>query len=287
MKCMVESTHLIYIEKLNLFAKLEKSNLGGSIKDRPAFFMLKGALKDGIKTKLVVEPTSGNTGIALAWIGKKLGFDVILTMPETMTKERIDLMRAFGADVVLTPGEKGMKGAIEKAKEIVNEKGAYMPNQFSNKYNVLAHKLTTGPEILRQMKFDVDVFVAGVGTGGTITGVGTVLKSIFGDKVKIVAVEPESSAALSGRPAGKHKIQGIGAGFIPDILDLNVIDEIVTVSDEEVFEMFGYLNKNLGLNVGISSAANALVATRYSKLGRVVTVFPDDVSKYISILTNL
>ncbi|ANQ54159.1 MULTISPECIES: PLP-dependent cysteine synthase family protein [unclassified Thermosipho (in: thermotogales)] len=284
---MVESTHLIYIEKLNLFAKLEKSNLGGSIKDRPAFFMLKGALKDGIKTKLVVEPTSGNTGIALAWIGKKLGFDVILTMPETMTKERIDLMRAFGADVVLTPGEKGMKGAIEKAKEIVNEKGAYMPNQFSNKYNVLAHKLTTGPEILRQMKFDVDVFVAGVGTGGTITGVGTVLKSIFGDKVKIVAVEPESSAALSGRPAGKHKIQGIGAGFIPDILDLNVIDEIVTVSDEEVFEMFGYLNKNLGLNVGISSAANALVATRYSKLGRVVTVFPDDVSKYISILTNL
>ncbi|ONN26608.1 cysteine synthase [Thermosipho affectus] len=284
---MVESTHLIYIEKLNLFAKLEKSNLGGSIKDRPAFFMLKGALKDGIKTKLVVEPTSGNTGIALAWIGKKLGFDVILTMPETMTKERIDLMKAFGADVVLTPSEKGMKGAIEKAKEIVNEKGAYMPNQFSNKYNVLAHKLTTGPEILRQMKFDVDVFVAGVGTGGTITGVGTVLKSIFGDKVKIVAVEPESSAVLSGRPAGKHKIQGIGAGFIPDILDLNVIDEIVTVSDEEVFEMFGYLNKNLGLNVGISSAANALVATRYSKLGRVVTVFPDDVSKYISILTNL
>ncbi|MBT1247598.1 MULTISPECIES: cysteine synthase family protein [unclassified Thermosipho (in: thermotogales)] len=284
---MVESTPLIYIEKLNLFAKLEKSNLGGSIKDRPAFFMLKGALKDGIKTKLVVEPTSGNTGIALAWIGKKLGFDVILTMPETMTKERIDLMRAFGADVVLTPGEKGMKGAIEKAKEIVNEKGAYMPNQFSNKYNVLAHKLTTGPEILRQMKFDVDVFVAGVGTGGTITGVGTVLKSIFGDKVKIVAVEPESSAVLSGRPAGKHKIQGIGAGFIPDILDLNVIDEIVTVSDEEVFEMFGYLNKNLGLNVGISSAANALVATRYSKLGRVVTVFPDDVSKYISVLTNL
>ncbi|ABR31084.1 cysteine synthase [Thermosipho melanesiensis] len=284
---MIGNTPMVYIDELRIFAKLEKNNPGGSVKDRAAFFMLKGAIKDGIKTRKIVEPTSGNTGIALAWIGRKLGFDVILTMPDTMTKERIDIMRSFGADVVLTPGDKGMKGAIEKAKEIVNEKNAFMPNQFSNKYNILAHKLTTGPEVLEQMRFDVDVFVAGVGTGGTITGVGNVLKSILGERVKIVAVEPENSPVLSGGNPGKHKIQGIGAGFIPKILDLDVIDEIVKVSDEEVLKMFVYLNRKLGLNVGISSAANALVAARFANFGKVVTIFPDDVSKYISVLNVL
>ncbi|MBZ4650268.1 MAG: cysK [Thermosipho sp. (in: Bacteria)] len=285
---MIGNTPVYFIEELGIYAKFERNNPSGSVKDRAAYFMIKAAINNNlIKNGIIVEPTSGNTGISLSWIGKKLGLKTILTMPESMSKERIEIMKAFGADVVLTPADKGMKGAIEKAKEIVAEKDAFMPNQFENPFNVLAHELTTGPEILRQTNFELDVFVAGVGTGGTISGVGRVLKKFFDKKVKIVAVEPENSAVLSGKNPGKHKIQGIGAGFIPKILDQTVIDKIETVKDEEVLDMFVYLNKKLGLNVGISAAANALVATKYKNFGKVLTVFPDDVTKYMSILESI
>ena len=285
---MIGKTPLLFIEKLGIFAKLERNNPGGSIKDRPAFFMIKSAiLENKIKNNIIVEPTSGNTGIALAWLGKKLGFNVILTMPETMSKERISIMKAFGADVILTPEDKGMKGAIEKALEIKETKSAFMPNQFENINNPLTHELTTGPEILSQMSFEIESFVAGVGTGGTITGVGRVLKKFFKNTVKIVAVEPSNSPVLSGGTPGKHKIQGIGAGFIPKILDTAIIDEIITVSDEEAMEMFKYINSKLGISVGISSAANAIAAVKVKEkynLNKVVTIFPDDNSKYLSLM---
>ncbi|QTA38350.1 cysteine synthase A [Thermosipho ferrireducens] len=286
---MIGNTPTVYVEKLGIYAKLERNNPGGSVKDRPAYFMLRAAMRDNLlSSKIIVEPTSGNTGIALAWIGKRYGLRVILTMPETMTKERIELMKSFGAEVVLTSGDKGMKGAIEKAKEIVQELNAFMPNQFENFNNVLSHEFTTGPELLAQMAFDIDAFVAGVGTGGTISGVGHVLKKFFGEKVKIVAVEPSNSPVLSGGKPGKHKIQGIGAGFIPKILDISVIDEVVQVSDEEAIQMMEYLSKKAGFSVGISSAANAVAAVKIKEkynLERVVTMFPDDSLKYLSIMS--
>lgn len=250
--------------------------------------MIKSALiENKLKNNILVEPTSGNTGIALAWLGKKLGLNVILTMPETMTKERIAIMKSFGADVILTPGEKGMKGAIEKALEIKQTKSAYMPNQFENFNNPLSHELTTGSEILSQMNLEIDAFIAGVGTGGTITGVGRTLKKFFKKNVKIVAVEPSNSPVLSGGNPGKHKIQGIGPGFIPKILDISIIDEVITVSDEEALDMFQYLNSKLGISAGISSAANAYAAIKIKekyKLNKIVTIFPDDNSKYLSLM---
>jgi len=285
---MVGKTPLLFIDELGIFVKMERNNPGGSVKDRPAFFMINAALREGkLKNGILVEPTSGNTGIALAWIGRKLGINVILTMPETMTKERIDIMKSFCAEIVLTPGDKGMKGAIEKALEIKIAKSAYMPNQFENPNNPLSHELTTGPEILSQMNFKIDAFVAGVGTGGTITGVGKVLKRFFKENVKIIAVEPLNSSVLSGGTPGKHKIQGIGPGFVPKILGISIIDEIFTVSDEEALNMFKYLNKNLGISAGISAAANAYAALKIKEkygLEKVVTVFPDDNSKYLSII---
>jgi cysteine synthase A len=250
--------------------------------------MIKSALiENKLKNNILVEPTSGNTGIALAWLGKKLGLNVILTMPETMTKERIAIMKSFGADVILTPGEKGMKGAIEKALEIKQTKSAYMPNQFENFNNPLSHELTTGSEILSQMNLEIDAFIAGVGTGGTITGVGRTLKKFFKKNVKIVAVEPSNSPVLSGGNPGKHKIQGIGPGFIPKILDISIIDEVITVSDEEALDMFQYLNSKLGISAGISSAANVHAAIKIKekyKLNKIVTIFPDDNSKYLSLM---
>jgi len=285
---MIGKTPLMFIEKLGIFVKIERNNPGGSVKDRAAFFMMKAALMENkLKNNILVEPTSGNTGIALSWIGKKLGLNVILTMPETMSKERIAIMKSFGADVILTPGEKGMKGAIEKALEIKKTKTAYMPNQFENFNNPLSHELTTGPEILSQMNFEIDAFVAGVGTGGTITGVGRILKKFFKENVKIVAVEPSNSPVLSGGNPGKHKIQGIGPGFIPKILDVSIIDEIITVSDDEAINMFQYLNTKLGISAGISSAANAYAALKIKEkynLNKVVTIFPDDNSKYLTLM---
>jgi len=272
-----------------VFAKIEKSNPWGSVKDRPALFMIEAAEKKGlIKNGIVVEPTSGNTGIALAAIGALKNFRVILTMPENVSQERIKLLKSYGAEVILTLAERGMSGAVEKANEIVQELGAYMPNQFENPYNVLAHELTTAHEILTHMNYRIDVFVAGVGTGGTISGVGRVLKRIYADKVKIVAVEPANSPVLSKGVSGKHRIQGIGAGFVPKILDLSVIDRIETVEDEEAFETMMFLMKREALPVGISSGANVAVAMRIARElpedARVVTIAPDGFERYMSLI---
>ncbi|OQY09080.1 MAG: cysteine synthase A [Marinitoga sp. 4572_148] len=277
------------VEANKIFVKLEKNNITGSVKDRAAYFMIRKAEIDGIlneKKNVIVEPTSGNTGIALAAIGKNRGYTVILTMPESMSIERRKILEKYGAELILTPADKGMKGSIEKALEIVKERNAFMPNQFENPANVLAHELTTGPEILKQMDYNLDIFVAGVGTGGTITGVGKVLRRFFKDKIKIIAVEPENSAVISGKKPGKHKIQGIGAGFIPKNLDISILDEVITIKDEEAFEMAEILAKKEGLFVGISSAANILAAIKLSEKypdKRIVTVAPDSGGKYLSL----
>ncbi len=268
-----------------MFVKLEKNNPYGSVKDRPALFMIQAAESRGlIKNGVLVEPTSGNTGIALAAIGAFKGYRVILTMPESASIERIKLLKSYGAEVILTPTEEGMSGAIKRALQIVEELGAYMPNQFENPYNPLSHELTTAHEILSQMNYQIDAFVAGVGTGGTITGVGRVLKRLYADKVKIIAVEPASSAVLSKGTAGKHRIQGIGAGFVPKVLDLSVIDKIETIEDNEAFEMMNFLLKKESLAVGISSAANIAVAMKIAAENeRVVTIAPDGFEKYLSL----
>ncbi|KAF2956994.1 cysteine synthase A [Marinitoga sp. 38H-ov] len=277
------------IEPGRIFLKLEKNNITGSVKDRAAYFMIRKAEIEGKlgENNIIVEPTSGNTGIALAAIGKYKGYRVILTMPESMSVERRKILEKYGAELILTPADKGMKGSIEKALEILNEKNAYMPNQFENPANVLAHELTTGPEILKQMDYNLDIFVAGVGTGGTITGVGKVLKRFFNKNVRIIAVEPENSAVISGNAPGKHRIQGIGAGFIPKNLDVSILDEVVTVKDEEALEMVNILAQKEGLFVGISSAANVVAAKKLAEKypdKKIVTVAPDFGDKYLSIL---
>jgi cysteine synthase A len=291
---MIGSTPVLKLNKLvkgnmaDIFVKLEKFNPAGSIKDRAALGMIEkaeslGLLKEGYT---IVEPTSGNTGIALAMIGRIKGYEVIIVMPDTMSVERRNLIKAYGAQLVLTDGSKGMKGAINKAKEIADGKpGFFVPQQFVNLANPEKHYATTAEEIIRDVE-DVDIFVAGVGTGGTITGVGKRLKEIKRD-IKIVAVEPEKSPVLSGGEPGAHKIQGIGAGFTPDIYDSGVVDEIMKVSDEEAFEMAKLMAKEEGVLVGISTGANVAVAIRIAKrLGRgknVVTVSPDGGEKYISM----
>ncbi|RAO99573.1 cysteine synthase [Petrotoga sp. 9PW.55.5.1] len=279
------------IEPGRVFIKLEKNNPAGSVKDRPAFFMIKDA---EIRNKLnesqniIVEPTSGNTGIALAAIGRSKRYRVILTMPESMSVERRKILKLLGAELILTPADQGMKGAINKALEIVKDTNGFMPNQFSNPVNPYSHEVTTGPEIIKQMDYSLDAFVAGVGTGGTITGVARAMKKIFAGCVRIVAVEPTNSAVISGKQPGKHKIQGIGAGFIPDNLDTSLIDEIIQIGDEETYEITKKLAKDEGLFVGVSSGANILaaikVANRLGKGKRVVTVAPDSGDKYISVL---
>ncbi|SHE30636.1 cysteine synthase [Marinitoga hydrogenitolerans DSM 16785] len=290
----IGGTPIITLSKIvkpnKVFVKLEKNNITGSVKDRAAYFMIRKAEIDGVLNKeknIIVEPTSGNTGIALAAIGKNKGYRVILTMPESMSVERRKILEKYGAELILTPADKGMKGSIEKAFEIVKERDAFMPNQFENPANILAHELTTGPEILKQMDYNLDIFVAGVGTGGTITGVGKVLKKFFKDKIKIVAVEPENSAVISGKEPGKHKIQGIGAGFIPKNLDVTILDEVITMQDEEAFEMQDILAKKEGLFVGISAAANILAAIKLAQKfpeKKIVTVAPDSGDKYLSLI---
>lgn len=270
-----------------IYLKLEKNNPGGSVKDRPALFMILDAEKRGLLKNGIVEPSSGNMGIAIAMIGVSRGYRVIITMPETMSVERRKVLEMIGAEVVLTPGELGMKGAVEKAIEISKETGAHMLNQFENPCNVYSHLFTTGPEILRQMKYEIDAFVAGVGTGGTISGVGRVLKTLFGDRVKVVAVEPARSPVLSGGQPGRHGIQGIGAGFVPKILDRSVIDEVVTVEDEEAIHMMKYLARKEGLLVGISSGANVAAALKVAKKmpkdAKIVTIAPDHAERYLSL----
>ena len=278
-----------YELKAKIFAKLEFLNATGSAKDRVAKAMIIDAENDGRlkKDSVIIEPTSGNTGIGLASVGTARGYRVIIVMPDTMSKERCTLIKAYGAEVVLSDGTKGMAGAIEKANELAQEiPNSFIPDQFSNPSNPKVHKETTGPEIWNDTNGNVDIFVAGVGTGGTITGVGEFLKSKKSD-VKIIAVEPEASPLLSKGTAGSHKIQGIGANFVPSILNTNIYDEIIPVSNEDAYAMGKAIGREEGILVGISSgaalAAAIKVAQRKENEGKnIVVFFVDSGDRYLS-----
>ena len=282
-----------YEEKHNLeakiLAKLEYFNPAGSVKDRIAREIILDALETGKMTKdsVIIEPTSGNTGIGLASVAASLGIRIIITMPETMSVERRNLMKAYGAELVLTDGAKGMKGAIAKADELAKEiPNSFIPGQFVNELNPRAHKRTTGPEIWEDTEGKVDIFVAGVGTGGTVSGVGEYLKSKNPD-VKIVAVEPATSPVLSKGEAGAHKIQGIGAGFVPDTLNTDIYDEIIPVENEDAFELGREIARTEGILVGISSGAALKAATELAKRPEnkgktIVALFPDTGDRYLS-----
>lgn len=273
----------------NLIAKLEYFNPLGSVKDRVANAMIETAIEEGKinKDTVIIEPTSGNTGIGLAFVTATKGLHLILTMPETMSIERRRIVAALGAEVVLTPGADGMKGAIAKAEELKEQYGnAFIPQQFENEANPKIHFETTGPEIWRDTDGKVDIFVAGVGTGGTVTGIGKYIKS-QNPNAKIVAVEPASSAVLSGNKPGPHKIQGIGAGFVPKVLDLDIVDEIFPVENEDAFNASRAVAKSEGLLVGISAGASIHAGTELAKRPEnkgknIVVLLPDTGERYLS-----
>ncbi|MDO5039692.1 cysteine synthase A [Clostridium sp.] len=289
---MIGSTPILKMNSIDensadIYVKLEKFNVGGSVKDRAALGMIEKAERDGLLKKgdVIVEPTSGNTGIALAMIGRLKGYKVIIVMPDTMSEERRALIRAYGAELILTDGSKGMKGAIEKATELSNKDGYFMPQQFENSANKEKHYETTAIEILNDIK-DLDVFIASVGTGGTVTGISKKLKEEI-KELKTVAVEPENSKVLSGGKPGPHKIQGIGAGFIPAIYESKYVDEIISITDEEAFEAAREFAKEEGVLVGISSgsaiAAAKKIAKRLGKGKKVLAIAPDGGEKYLSM----
>lgn len=278
-----------YDLKAKLFGKVEFFNPGGSVKDRVAKAMLDDAEERGILTKesVIIEPTSGNTGIGLALMSVARGYRCIIVMPDTMSMERRMLMKAYGAELVLTEGAKGMAGAIAKAEELAKEiPHSFIPGQFENPANAKAHFMTTGPEIYEDLDGNVDIFVAGVGTGGTLTGTGRYLKEQKAD-IKVVAVEPKDSAVLSGKPAGPHGLQGIGAGFIPGVLDTSIYDEIVCVSNEEAYAYGKMMGRTEGILVGISAGAALFAAIELAQkeenAGKnIVVLLPDTGDRYLS-----
>ncbi len=287
---MIGNTPMIKLNNIgnsNLYVKLEKYNPAGSIKDRAAYYMVENLEKNGILKKgdVLVEATSGNTGIALSMIGSLKGYKVIIVMPETMSIERRTLMKAYGAKLILTDGSLGMKGSIEMMNKLLSENTNYISlKQFDNEYNPLAHYETTGVEIYNQVK-DIDIFVCGVGTGGTISGVGKYLKE-KNPNIKVVAVEPEGSPVISKNKKGSHKIQGIGAGFIPKNYNENVVDEVMTITDEESYKGVRIMAQKEGILVGISSGANVYAALKLCEMypdKKIVTVAPDGIDKYMSM----
>lgn len=286
---MVRLGRLVTPGMAEILAKLEQFNPGGSIKDRICLSMIEDAEKKGLlkKDSTIIEPTSGNTGIGLAMISAAKGYRCVLIMPETMSIERRKILKAYGADIVLTEGAKGMRGAVEKAEELAKKApNSYMPQQFKNPANPDAHRRTTAREILDATGGNLDAFVAGVGTGGTITGVGEVLKK-HNPKIKIIAVEPKNSPVLSGGKPGPHKIQGIGSGFVPEVLNLKIVDEIVQVEDYDAYKTSRALARDEGIFAGISSGAAVWAALKTSReLGKgkiVVTILPDTGERYLSM----
>ena len=285
----IGKTPLIRLGKIgkgfNIYAKVEGVNPGGSIKDRAALFMIRDAEENGLLTPggTIIEPTSGNTGIGLAMIGAYLGYKCIIVMPDTMSAERISLMKSFGADVVLTPGSEGMAGAIKKAEELRNEIGGFIPSQFSNPSNTKSHVVTTAREILEDLP-DVDYVVAGIGTAGTATGIGMGLRK-YSSKAKVIGVEPSSSPMITESKCGPHAIQGIGANFIPENLDMEYIERIITVSDEDAINYARKLVREEGIFAGISSGAAVSAALRLASEqpdAKIVAILPDRGDRYIS-----
>lgn len=290
---LIGNTPLVKVNKLkekcmtDIYAKIEFFNPCGSVKDRICSSMIEAAEREG-KIRpgdTIVEPTSGNTGIGLAFVCATKGYKLVLTMPETMSVERRNILKSFGAELILTEGARDMLGAVEEAQKLACEKGYYQPQQFRNPANPEAHRNTTAREIINQIG-KLDAFVAGVGTGGTITGVGEVFKKEFGNHIRIVAVEPLSSPVLSGGKPGLHEIQGIGAGFVPEVLNIDIIDEVIQVSDKDALETTRSLIREEGILCGISSGANFFAAMKVAKeLGegkRVVVIFPDTAERYLS-----
>lgn len=283
---LVKLNRMTDSEDADVYVKLEYFNPGSSVKDRIALAMIEAAEKSGElqEGSTIIEPTSGNTGIGLAMIAAAKGYKSVLVMPDTMSSERRNLLRAYGADLILTPGAEGMKGAIAKSEELSEENGWYMPQQFNNEANPEIHRLTTGPEIADALD-RVDAFISGIGTGGTITGAGSVLKERF-PEVSIVAVEPTDSAVLSGGKPGPHKIQGIGAGFIPKVLDTEIYDEIIQVTNDESYETARRAAREEGILGGVSSGAAIFAALQVAKkLGKgkkVVAILPSNGERYLS-----